>query len=43
MEINEALRNKDYRKARRLVNWGAHGLDEFQSTYIRGLRLIGKG
>jgi len=43
MEINAALRNKDYAKARRLVNGGAHGLDEFQSTYLRGLRLIGKG
>lgn len=43
MEINEALRNRDYGKARRLVNGGAHGLDEFQSTYIRGMRLIGKG
>lgn len=43
MEINAALRNKDYAKARRLVNGGAHGLDEFQSTYLRGMRLIGKG
>ncbi len=43
MEINEALRGRDYAKARRLVNGGAHGLDEFQSTYLRGLRLIGKG
>lgn len=43
MEINKALREKDYGKARRLVNGGAHGLDEFQSTYLRGLRLIGQG
>ena len=43
MEINAALHNRDYGKARRLVNGGAHGLDEFQSTYLRGLRLIGKG
>ncbi len=43
MEINEALHKKDYRKARRLVNGGSHGLDAFRSTYTRGLRLIGKG
>jgi len=43
MEINAALRNRDYSKARRLVNGGAHGLDEFQSTYLRGMSLIGKG
>jgi putative chitinase len=43
MEINQALRDGDYRRARRLVNGGSHGLDAFQSTYKRGLRIIGKG
>ncbi len=40
--IDAALVKGDYRKARRLVNGGTHGLDAFQAAYARGLRLIGK-
>lgn len=43
MDINQALRDGNYGRARRLVNGGSHGLDAFQSTYKRGLRIIGKG
>lgn len=42
-QISDALSEKDYKRARRLVNGGSHGLDSFQSTYVRRLRLIGKG
>lgn len=42
VEIDAALAKGDYRKARRLVNGGTHGLDVFQAAYARGLRLIGK-
>ncbi len=40
--IDDALAEGDYRKARRLVNGGSHGLDAFQAAYARGLRLSGK-
>jgi putative chitinase len=41
--ILKALKSKDLRTARRLVNGGSHGLDRFQNTYMRGERLIGNG
>ncbi len=40
--IDEALAKRDYKKARRLVNGGSHGLDAFQAAYARGMRLSGK-
>ncbi len=40
--IDAALVKGDYKKARRLVNGGSHGLDAFQAAYARGLREIGK-
>ena len=39
--IVSALESRDLRTARRLVNGGSHGLDRFQNTYTRGMRLIG--
>jgi len=38
--ILQALTDKNLRKARRLVNGGSHGLDEFSETYNKGDQLI---
>jgi putative chitinase len=38
--IRQALRNDDLAEARRLVNGGSHGLDQFTDAYATGDRLI---
>jgi Putative peptidoglycan binding domain len=39
--IKEALLDRNFKLARRLVNGGAHGLDKFKETFLKGERLIG--
>ncbi|HKQ76257.1 MAG TPA: peptidoglycan-binding protein [Blastocatellia bacterium] len=39
--IKEALLDRDFKLARRLVNGGSHGLDKFKDTFLKGERLIG--
>ncbi len=38
--IRQALQNADLRSARRLINGGSHGLDQFTDAYTVGDRLI---
>jgi predicted chitinase len=39
--IKEALLERNFKLARRLVNGGSHGLDKFKETFLKGERLIG--
>jgi len=39
--IKEALLDRNFKLARRLVNGGSHGLDKFKDTFLKGERLIG--
>jgi peptidoglycan L-alanyl-D-glutamate endopeptidase CwlK len=39
--IKEALLDRNFKLARRLVNGGSHGLDKFKNTFLKGERLIG--
>jgi peptidoglycan hydrolase-like protein with peptidoglycan-binding domain len=39
--IKEALLDRNFKLARRLVNGGSHGLDKFKETFLKGERLIG--
>lgn len=39
--IKEALLERNFKQARRLVNGGSHGLDKFKETFLKGERLIG--
>ena len=39
--IKEALLDRDFKHARRLVNGGSHGLDKFKETFLKGERLVG--
>lgn len=39
--IKEALLDRNFKLARRLVNGGSHGLDKFKETFLSGERLIG--
>jgi len=38
--IKEALLDRNFKLARRLVNGGSHGLDKFKDTFLKGERLI---
>jgi peptidoglycan L-alanyl-D-glutamate endopeptidase CwlK len=38
--IKEALLDRDFKLARRLVNGGSHGLDKFKETFLKGEQLI---
>jgi len=38
--IKEALLDRNFKLARRLVNGGSHGLEKFKDTFIKGERLI---
>ncbi len=38
--IKEALINKDYARARRIVNGGTHGIDRFTDAFLIGANLI---
>lgn len=40
--IRQALQDLDYAKARKIVNGGAHGLDEFTLAFRRGLPLAAR-
>jgi len=42
-EIRKALRNNDLREARRLVNGGSHGLQDFTSAFNAGRQYMNKG
>lgn len=39
--IKEALLERNFKLARRLVNGGSHGLEKFKETFLKGERLIG--
>jgi peptidoglycan L-alanyl-D-glutamate endopeptidase CwlK len=41
-EIRKAIKANDLAKARRLVNGGSHGLNEFSSAFRAGRRYIAK-
>lgn len=41
--IKEALLDRDWKAARRLVNGGSHGLDRFTDAFERGLDLLPEG
>jgi peptidoglycan L-alanyl-D-glutamate endopeptidase CwlK len=38
--LNQALQNKDFKAARKLVNGGTNGLDRFTDAYTIGLKLL---
>jgi putative chitinase len=41
VRIEQALRDGDFRDARKAVNGGSHGLNEFTESYKTGLQLLG--
>ncbi len=39
--LKEALLDRNFKLARRLVNGGSHGFDKFKDTFLKGERLMG--